>query len=377
MEKKTILIVDDEEKNVKLMRAILAAEGYHALPALGGQEALNVVSDAPPDLILLDIMMPGINGFEVCERLKGNEETRSIPIVMVTALKEKEHRLKAMELGADDFLTKPVDHVELLIRVKSLLRIKSYHDDLLENNEKLLMAYEDLRDLEKMKEGLIHLIIHDLQNPLTAISANLELVLMKEDALPEKEAKSIEKGLMSCHDLHQLIQSLLDVHKMEEGKLEVSKEATDITALTEEVIDNNLPKFELTSKALTFQNHQKRTDTSLDPLLIKRVLGNLISNAHKNTPKGGTVTVKVDHLHNEKAVCVSVTDNGIGIEPEFHEKIFEKFEQVDAKNSEMKIGGTGLGLNFCKAAVQAHGGKIWIESEGKGKGSTFLFTIPV
>ena len=181
MNQKKILIVDDEEKNIKLIKGILAAERYQVYEALNGEEALKQVADNHPDLILLDIMMPGMDGFEVCKRLKQDESTRMIPIVMVTALNEKEHSIRAMKVGADDFLTKPVDHTELQVRVKSLLRIKSYHDSLLASNQEISEKNEKLQALEKTKEELTHMIIHELRTTLIVISANLELLQLNRE----------------------------------------------------------------------------------------------------------------------------------------------------------------------------------------------------
>ena len=187
MNQKKILIVDDEEKNIKLIKGILAPERYQVYEAFNGEEALKQVADNDPDLILLDIMMPGMDGFEVCKRLKQDESTKMIPIVMVTALNEKEHSIRAMKVGADDFLTKPVDHTELQVRVKSLLRIKSYHDSLLASNQEISEKNEKLQALEKTKEELTHMIIHDLRTPLMVISANLELLQMNGESFSEKQ----------------------------------------------------------------------------------------------------------------------------------------------------------------------------------------------
>jgi DNA-binding response OmpR family regulator len=157
MKEQKVLIIDDEERNVKLLKAMLMTEQHHALGVLSGEEALKAVPQFQPDLILLDVMMPGIDGFKVCRRLKADESTRTIPIVMVTALSEQEHRLRALEEGADDFLSKPVDKMELLIRVKSLLRIKRYHNDLLSSCTELAEKNERIQELERGKEGLIHI----------------------------------------------------------------------------------------------------------------------------------------------------------------------------------------------------------------------------
>jgi signal transduction histidine kinase len=372
-----ILIVDDEEKNVKLIKGILASEPYILEGALNGQEALEKVAESNPDLILLDIMMPGMDGFEVCKRLKEDESTKMIPIVMVTALNEKEHSVRAMKVGADDFLTKPVDHTELMVRVKSLLRIKFYHDSLLESNQEISEKNERLQELEKVKEELTHMIIHDLRTPLMVISANLELLQMNGEGFSEKQLHKIDASFRSCSEINQLIQSLLDTHKMEEGKLQFEKEEVPPALLAEEVVGQLTNQAEAKHLSLSLVKSNGTPVICVDPTLIKRVISNLITNAMRHTPEGGSIEVGMDVLPEKNYFCFRIKDNGNGIPPQYQEKIFKKFEQVELKQAGVIAGSSGLGLAFCKMAVEAHGGSIWVESEGEGKGATFNFTLPM
>jgi len=377
MKRVNILIVDDDETNIKLLKGMLISENYHLYGASNGKEALKMVGEISTDLILLDVMMPGIDGFEVCRRLKEDEKTRMIPVVMVTVLAEKEYQIRAMEAGADDFLSKPVDQTELRVRVKSLLRIKSYHDDLVESHRELTEKNEKLQELERIKEGLIHMIIHDLNNPLMAISGNLELFLEEKQDFSESQFQKIEKCLQYCRDLKNLIQSLLDIHILEEGHLELNKEVTDMTELTDSVLELFVQKTEAKQISLSFPRPGDIPSVKVDRQLTKRVGANLLNNAIRHTPKGGKVEVIINHLPDNKNICFSVRDNGIGLAPEYHRKVFDKFEQVELKKEGVMVGDSGLGLAFCKTAVEAHGGKIWVESEGEGKGCTFSFVIPV
>lgn len=375
--KHKVLVVDDEEKNIKLLKGILLSENYEIFGALNGKEALKIIADTFPDLILLDVMMPGLDGFEVSRRLKQDEKTRIIPILMVTALREKEHRVKAMEAGADDFLSKPIDQTELLIRVKSLLRIKSYHDDLLNSYREIAEKNEKLQELERTKEGLTHMIIHDLNNPLSAISMNLELILMEKQGLSESQSQKIENCMNCTRDINRLIQGLLDIHKMEEGKLELDKKESNLAELIDEVLEQFKATAETKQISLSFHTHRDIPSIQIDRELIKRVIANLLNNSIRHTPAGGKIEVIIDFLPQKGGLCVSVTDNGDGLAPEYHQKIFEKFEQVGLKQEGVNVGSSGLGLAFCKMAVEAHGGKIWVESEGKGKGCIFSFEIHV
>lgn len=377
MDKAKILIVDDEKKNIKLLKGMLFSENYKLLEACSGEEALDLVHAIQPDLILLDVMMPGISGFEVCRQLKQNDKTKTIPIVMVTALREKEHRMKALEAGADDFLSKPVDHTELVIRIKSLLRIKSYHDELLDSYTEIAEKNEKLLELEKIKEGLTHMIIHDLRNPLGALSGFIELTLFDKQNLSKDQLELIQGCASSCHDLKDMVQSLLDIHKMEEGKLELKKEEIHLG----EVIDSTMRQFALKANtkqvALHFHKPDRLPMIPVDRSLMKRVIANLLNNAIRHTNTDGTVTITAQHPQENGCLHIRVGDTGDGLAPEYHQKVFDKFEQAHLKKKGVNVGASGLGLAFCKLAVEAHGGRIWVESDGEGKGANFQFTLPI
>ena len=375
--KSKILIVDDEIKNIRLFKGMLMSESYLTFEALSGEKALEMVSGVNPDLILLDVMMPGINGLDVCRKLKRVPETKIIPIVMVTALSENAHRLEALEAGADDFLSKPVDRSELVVRTKSLLRIKSYHDELRARNSEIAEQNERLRELQKIKEGLTHMIIHDLNNPLSSLIGTLDLILLKDSALSKKTLGSMDACFDYCRDLKDMILSLLEIHKMEEGKLDLDIEVSDLT----ELIGDVMQQFDFKArknKVLLSTNGSKGTHmVAIDRGLIKRVISNLLNNAIRHTPAGGKVEMKTDWLSVDERIRLQVVDTGNGLAPEYHQKVFDKFEQVCLKQQGVRVGSGGLGLAFCKMAVEAHGGKIWVESEGEGQGSNFQFTLPV
>ena len=377
MAKKTVLIVDDEERNIKLLKAYLMTNQYEVVEASRGEEALKMVNDFNPDMVLLDVMMPGIDGFEVCKRLKQDDKTQMIPVIMVTALRGKEDRIRALEAGADDFLSKPVDRTELLVRVKSLLRIKSYHDQLLNSYKEIALKNEKLKELEGVRAGLTHMIIHDLNNPLAVILGNLEIIKLDNENLSETQIDMMEKCLNSCADTRQLIHSLLDVHRMEEGKLQPVKELTNVPEMLADLMEQFIARAKMNHIYLTFSNSGEIPSVMVDPNLIKRVIANLLSNAIRYTPEGEEIEVTTGFLAEKNSIAFSVKDNGNGLEPEYHQRIFDKFEQVELKKSGASVGIGGLGLTFCKMAVEAHGGEIWVESDGNAKGCTFKFMIPV
>jgi signal transduction histidine kinase len=370
MDGQKILIVDDEANNIKLLKGILFPQNYKFSEALSGEEALDLVRQISPSLILLDVMMPGINGFEVCQKLKQDEKTKSIPIIMVTALNEKEHRLKAVESGADDFLSKPLDSTEVVIRVRSLLRLKSYHDEIVAKNNHLL-------ELEKIKDGLIHMVVHDLRNPLWAVFGYLDLLLLDKQQFTQSQTKLIESCRGSCRELKEMVDSLLDIYKMEEGQMELNIEKADLEDLVDESIQPFLIQATKKQIALSHDQSDRRLSIQVDPRMMKRVLANLINNAIRHTPSGGKIKIATGPYQNNGNFYVEVKDTGNGIAPAYHKKIFNKFEQIKLQKSGISVGSSGLGLAFCKLAVEAHGGRIWVESRGEGEGAIFQFTLPV
>ena len=377
MSKSKILVVDDEKMNIKLLKGILFSENYSFYAAMSGEESLSMVNDIKPDLILLDVMMPGMSGFEVCQKIKQDENTKSIPIIMVTALNEKEHRIKAMESGADDFLSKPVDNTEVLIRVKSLLRVKSHYDEILRKNKEIAVKNKKLLELEKFKDGLIHMIVHDLRNPLWAVFGYLDLLLLDKSQFDQNQTKYLESCIGSCQELKEMIDSLLDIYKMEEGQMKLNIEKADIKELIEESIQSFLVKATAKQIGFSIDCSNRKLAVPIDRSLVKRVFSNLINNAIRHTPSGGEIKILAEPYQNNGNLLVEVIDTGNGIEPAFHETVFDKFEQVKQKQSGNSVGASGLGLSFCKLAVEAHGGRIWVESEGQGKGANFQFTLPV
>ena len=372
----TILIVDDEEVNVRLIKGMLAPENYNLISAFSGPEALSMLASNHPDLIMLDVMMPEMDGFETCRKIKQDKKTKIIPVLMVTALSEKEHRLKALDCGADDFLSKPVDKTELKIRVKSLVRIKKYHNELDERYKEIEKKNVQLQELEEFKDSLLHMIVHDLKNPLFAISGNIELLLLDKENFSEAQGIAAENCLSSCKNLSDMIEQLLDINKLENKKLQLEKEMTDLVSLIDDTLNQLLKRAEEKQISINFINPNGNATISIDSRLIRRVISNLVDNGIRHTPKGGRIEIVSELQKSKNNLCFSVRDSGTGLNPAYHQKIFDKFEQVDLKNKGISVGTAGLGLAFCKLAVEAHGGEIWVESEGEGRGSTFRFTIP-
>lgn len=368
-----ILLVDDNIQNLELLDAHLTVSRYNTISCTNGFDALIMAEQEQPDLIILDVMMPKIDGFEVCRKLKASSFTKMIPIIMLTALKDVDSKIKGMEAGAEEFLSKPFNKLELLTKVKSLLKIKFLHEDLENSNSDLKTALNNLKQLEDVKNDLIHMLVHDLKNPLHGISLSLSLVVEEQVGPLNLEQKEfVRDAKMGAESLLRMVNDLLDVTKMEESKMKLIYEAFNINTLISAVIDSLDIMAQENNISVTLSTVEPFSLTA-DKNIVERILINLLSNAIKHSYSDHSV--EISSYKDNGSIVTAIKDSGEGIPPEFHSKVFEKFGHVDSKKLGYKFD-TGLGLTFCKMAVEAHGGKIWLDSE-PGKGSTFFFSLPI
>ncbi|MDW8367517.1 MAG: hybrid sensor histidine kinase/response regulator, partial [Abditibacteriales bacterium] len=349
----------------------LERQGYTVAVADSGRRALEMLSTHPFDLVLLDIVMPDLNGYQVLEHLKANEQLRHIPVIMISSLDELDSIVRCIEIGAEDYLPKPFNPVLLRARIDACLEKKRLRDREVALFEQLQENYQRLRELEALRDSLTQMIIHDLRTPLTAILTGLQTMEMLGE-LSEAQNELLGLAVRGGQTLLGMINDLLDISRMEEGSLQL--EYTDVAPA--EVVHHALEQVASLArdKNLTLTTHLPADlpPVPADEDKLRRILVNLLGNAVKFTPRGGTVTVSACLQPPE--ILFSVADTGEGIPQEAFERIFEKFGQVETRSSGRKMS-TGLGLTFCKMAVEAHGGRIWVESE-VGKGSVFSFVIP-
>lgn len=360
-----VLIVDDQEANRLLLREILESQGHEVAEAVDGVEALARVADAPPDAVLLDVGMPGIDGFEVCRRLKADPATATIPVLLVTALNQRDQRLLGIGAGANDYITKPIDRSDLSLRVRNAIRMHQLYAE-------IEAQYRRLEKLELLRDSLVHMIVHDLRSPLAGIRAYLDLMKMDGEGKLEPEmTQSIDEARKVAVDMTEMVSDLLDVSRLETGQMPLEMSQVDLAALSTEVASATGRATHRVTVRVEGSAEQARIIA--DPSVIRRVITNLVGNAVKFSPPSSQIVLLVQG--NGSGAKVSVSDRGPGIAPEYHEKIFEKFGQVEAAMQGHKHS-SGLGLTFCKFAVEAHGGRIGVESV-VGRGSTFWFALPV
>lgn len=351
----SILIVDDEPNNFDVIEALLDNEDYDLNYASSGYKALERLEIFHPDVILLDVMMPELNGIDVCKKIKSNPQWKAIPIIMVTALTSKEDMAQCLDAGASDFLSKPVNGLELRARIKSMIRIKQ--------------QYDDLQSLLQMREDMVHMIVHDLRNPLTTILLSSEL--LSDPYLPEsRKPEKIERITRSGHRLQSLIDSLLIMAKIEAGKMVLKYTSADLNQMCTSVIED-FETIAAQKKLELSLNLPESKLVNIDLPVFRRILDNLLSNAIKFSPANSQITVSVKYPEVGGA-SISVADMGAGISDGKKSVIFEKFEIGTPIQSTAQLG---LGLAFCKLAIEAHGGNITVQ-DNEPNGAIFTISIP-
>ena len=370
-----ILVADDVAANVELLFDQLSVLGFRAIAAQDGPSALSACFEQRPDLCILDVSMPAGDlgcddrntGFEVCRRIKRDPRTNRIPVIFVTALNDTTDRVKAIEAGGDDFLTKPHNRLVLGARVRSLLKLKAATDALDESARKM-------KELEKLRDDLMKMIVHDLKSPLTSVLATMEMLMDGDfEPLTVKQREALGDAEGKAEDLLGLIEDLLEVRRIEEAALTLNLEPIAPGALLTEIVHEWAHRFQQDGAVATVDVTDDAPVFHADRQLIKRVIGNLIQNALTHSMQA--VKLQLSVRRDGTGVLFTVSDNGPGIPAEYHEIIFRKFEQVKTPNMP-RVRSSGLGLAFCKLVVESHGGRIWVQSAGQGHGSSFHLSLP-
>ena len=401
MKQVKILAIDDNADNHVVLKALLTETfpGMSYLSSQSGKDGINCCISENPDVVLLDIMMPEMNGYEVCTLLKADEKTKSIPIIMITAARaDKESRIKALECGADAFLAKPVDESELTAQVRAMIRIKESEDRKLDEKDRLKKLVEErtialqnelkerqraeerlkaalakAQESDRLKTAFLSNMSHEIRTPLNSIIGFSEL-MQDPDTDPEQHKQFAKMINANGSHLLSIISDIMDLSKIEAGQVQVKNEAISVNRLISDLRKEY--SFNAVVKGIEFIVDQSGLKEEIgiesDGSKIKQIMDCLIGNAIKFTKEG---FVEIGIRKTFDSVQFHVKDTGIGIPKEFHQLIFERFRQVEAVDTR-RYGGNGLGLAISKSLAELLGGKIWMESE-EGKGSIFYFNLPI
>ncbi|MGB7338182.1 MAG: hybrid sensor histidine kinase/response regulator [Phototrophicaceae bacterium] len=363
-----ILLVDDISDNLDMLGDMLNHQGYAVKMALDGQEALDKIADSPPDLVLLDIQMPGMNGYEVCQTIKASPDTEHIPVIFLSALNETSDVVKGFDAGGVDYISKPFKFKEVMARVESQLAVSRQRKEIEALRERDQQQFESLA---KIKNRFLYGTAHDLKNPLTGMLLYTQLL---RSTPPEdvEEIQTIADGIeLTARKMQRLITDILDLAQMQVGD-----QMARISLPLQPVLANVVKNSEIIAKEKSITLDLDVPDASINyPIersYFERMLDNLVSNAIKYTLPDGTVTVSLCDC--ETHYEVKVADTGLGIPKDDLPKLFDAFFRV-RKASHKKEEGTGLGLSMVAAIIEEHNGKIVVESE-EGIGSTFIIKLP-
>jgi len=368
-----VLIIDDTPANIGVLADYLADYGLDVLVAQDGMSGLEKAEGIIPDIILLDVMMPGIDGFETCQLLKANVLTAEIPVIFMTALSEPEHKVKAFAAGAVDYVTKPLHQEEVLARVNAHLQISA--------QAQLLQAQaEALRALNASKDKFFSIVAHDLKGPFLPLLGNLELMADLAESLQPKDVKEMSASShRSAKRVFDLLENLLTWARLQMGRMEYEPEVVDLTRLVAKNME--LLQANAEAKGITLRSEiEPNVKVYADVNMLNTVVRNLISNALKFTSFGGEVVLAARTLtpalsQQERELTVSIKDNGVGMSAASVANLF-KVGHNQSTMGTAKERGTGLGLIMCKEMVELNGGLIWVESE-VGQGTTVSFTVRV
>lgn len=361
-----LLIVDDNHLNVDILRRTLEPEGYSISVAFNGETALNIAPRFIPDLILLDIMMPEIDGFETCRRLKKEEKTQDIPIIFITAKNETDDIVKGLRMGAVDYITKPFCHEEVSARVRTHIKNRILMRQLEVKNRRLA-------EINDLKSKFLSIVAHDLRNPLISVQGFSSLMLRKMDSSSREDKEKFLTSINSCSkSMLNLVNNLLDVLVVESGNLELNLIRSSLKELVQRRVEIN--KIIASRKSIEIKEElMEPIDVTLDPHRVAQVIDNLLSNAIKFSSRGSNVYINVERDGN--MAKVSVRDEGPGISKEDLAKVCRSFQKLTARPTAGERS-TGLGLAIAKKMINAHKGMLDVTSE-LGVGSTFSFVLPM
>ena len=363
-----ILIVDDISSNVLLLKVLLVKEQYNVITASSGREALTLIEQEKPDLLLLDVMMPEMSGYEVAQHMKMNAEMKEIPIIFLTALNSTVDIVNGFQVGGNDFISKPFKKEELTIRIDHQL-------SLIAAKRIIIRQTEELRKIICGRDKLYSVIAHDLRSPMGAIKMVLNMLILNlpPETIGQNMFEMLEMANRTTEEVFSLLDNLLKWTKSQIGKLNVVYQDFEITEVLEGIIGIVSMVGKLKHIRISQDECYELADVHADIDMTKTVMRNLLSNAVKFSHEGGEVLVSI-RKENDMAI-ISVKDSVCGMSEEDQKKLLNESTHFSTFGTN-KEEGSGLGLLLCKDFVEKNGGTLWFESQ-KGVGSTFSFSIPL
>lgn len=369
--KGNILIVDDTPNNLRLLSSMLTKQGYEVRSAISGSVALMAVRTVPLDLILLDINMPKMNGYEVCQQLKADEQTRDIPVIFLSALGEPLDKVQAFQVGGVDYITKPFQVEEVLARVENHLTLRRMQIELQQAKTDALKALEQEQELNRLKSEFVSMISHDFRSPLTSIQGFTELLRYGGEALTnEMRDRYFDKVNSAVDHMLYLLDEVLLIGSLEVGKTECQPTVIELEKFCRDLCET-LQLSDNNQHLIEFSCSGHCNNIRIDQVLLRRILTNLLSNAIKYSPNDSKIDFK---LHcGDEIITFNIKDEGIGIPTEGQQNLFKTFYRGSNVG---QIKGTGLGLAVVKRCVDTYQGQIHFESE-EGQGTTVTVSLPL
>lgn len=364
-----ILIVDDEPINLALLEAVLAPLGHQVIQASNGLAALELYQASPPDLILLDYVMPGLDGLGVLAHIRAQSPASRVPVILITAHSDREHRLRGLDAGADEFLEKPIDTAVLRARVKTLLNLKASHDALLKSTIELEVRRRAVEEARQQHKELTEFIVHDLKTPLSVVCANLDFADHQTTDANTELSGAIRDARFAAQRLTTMVTDLLMISRMEDSTFALHLEGITLTTLLRNVMQSFITRARDRGIALAAPA-DLGIELKADRSLIMRVLENILDNAFRYTPDKGRISVEA---RTATDIEISVSNDGPAIPERQRSSIFEKFRRGASEDASRS--NAGLGLYFCKRAIEAHGGAIEVVDTA-GFPTSFRISLP-
>ncbi len=361
-----VLVVDDDPRSLRLLEGYLAAEGYRVRCVDYGGRALDEARSWDPDVVLLDVMMPGVSGLDVCQSLKADPQTRLAQVMLVTALRGTPDMVQGLDTGADDYLTKPVRREELLAKLRALLRARRLVIELERAREQLAVRNREL----ELKKTLAHTLVHDLKNPLAVVLGNLDLLKLNSR---DRALRLVERCHAAALRMKKMVVDLLDVETLEAGRYRLDASPVDVARMAREAFDDAVAVHREHAVTLTSELPGTACPVVGDPALLRRVVDNLIANGVARSGEKGHVQLRV--AREGGSVEMTVSDDGAAIPADCREDVFDKYAKLQLREAGLSIN-RGLGLTFARLVVEAHGGGIAVEDAGEGR-TAFRVRLPV